>query len=234
MTILATLVLLPGLDGTGQLFRDFIDSLGEEIEPIVLDYPADIPLGYLELESRIRALLPTDRPYFLLAESFSGPIGISIAAASPPGLNGLILSCSFAASPQRFSGIFRTLLPALPIKALPISMLGLFLFGRFWNQRNRALLKGALAAVSPEVMHSRLDSILTVNVSSKLSLIRVPILYLQALEDRVVPRRSSKLVQSLATNVEVAEFRAPHMLLQSLPKVSVTRVRDFMSQHQSS
>jgi pimeloyl-ACP methyl ester carboxylesterase len=91
-------VLLPGRTEP-QLFADFVAALGPEIEVIVASYPADKPLAYAELEARVRAMLPTDRNYFLLGESFSSPIAIAIAASAPPGLRGLLLCCSFARNP---------------------------------------------------------------------------------------------------------------------------------------
>ena len=48
------LVLLPGLDGTGLLFADFVANLASDIDPIVVRYPPDVPLGYAELEAIAR------------------------------------------------------------------------------------------------------------------------------------------------------------------------------------
>lgn len=96
---MVALVLLPGLDGTGRLFVDFVAALGAEVEVTVASYPTDTPLGYAELTAVARSFLPPDQPFFLLAESFSGPIAISIAQSSPPGLLGVALCCSFARNP---------------------------------------------------------------------------------------------------------------------------------------
>ena len=94
-----TLVLLPGLDGTGRLFDDFIAALGPDVDAIIASYPTDQALGYAKLEPIARSFLPADRPFFLLAESFSGPLGVAIAAAPPPGLMGLILAAPSCAAP---------------------------------------------------------------------------------------------------------------------------------------
>ena len=77
---MVTLVLLPGLDGTGRLLADFAASFGPAVKVIVATYPPDRVLDYAGLEPIARAFLPQDRPFFLLAESFSGPLGIRIAA----------------------------------------------------------------------------------------------------------------------------------------------------------
>ena len=89
------LVLLPGMDGTGELFDPFLASISGSFEPIVVDYPPNESFGYERLEEVARANLPADGPYVLLAESFSGPIAISIAASVPKGLVALVLCCHF-------------------------------------------------------------------------------------------------------------------------------------------
>ena len=75
-----TLVLLPGMDGTGQLFAPFLAALGPEFRTRVVSYPVDQPLGYAELELLARAAIPARGPYVILGESFSGPIASMISA----------------------------------------------------------------------------------------------------------------------------------------------------------
>ncbi len=99
------LVLLPGLDGTGILFNQFVEA----IEPCVrtrriVAYPPDEPLGYAELEALTREALPRDRPCVVLGESFSGPIAIRLAAERPPQVVGLILCVTFAKNPYPLLG----------------------------------------------------------------------------------------------------------------------------------
>lgn len=103
-TAVNTVVLLPGMDGSGELFTPFVEALGPSIDARVLRYPADQPLGYAALTARVREALPADRPYVLLAESFSGPIGVEIAAQAPPGMMGLVLCSTFARNPRPATG----------------------------------------------------------------------------------------------------------------------------------
>jgi pimeloyl-[acyl-carrier protein] methyl ester esterase len=77
---MTALVLLPGMDGTGALRSEFVTALAPAIQSIVVSYPAERALGYIELEAVVRSKLPSDRSYVLLGESFSGPIAIAIAA----------------------------------------------------------------------------------------------------------------------------------------------------------
>ena len=92
------LVLLPGMDGTGELFAPFIAAL-DGWPTTVISYPPDREMEYAGHEAHARARLPLDGDYVLLAESFSGPVGIALAASRPRGLRGLILCASFAVNP---------------------------------------------------------------------------------------------------------------------------------------
>jgi len=104
---LTRLVLLPGMDGSGFFFRDFIAALRPAVEPTVMRYPVDRGLGYLELEALVRDALPCDEPFVLVGESFSGPIAIALASSYPPGLIAVVLVCTFARSPARVIRTFR-------------------------------------------------------------------------------------------------------------------------------
>ncbi|HEY6094589.1 MAG TPA: alpha/beta fold hydrolase [Gallionellaceae bacterium] len=226
---MSTLVLLPGLDGTGRLFADFVAALGPDIEVVVASYPAHQPRGYAELETVVRAMLPTDRDYVLLGESFSGPLAISIAASAPASLRGLILCCSFARNPLPVLAPLRFLVGMFPVGMAPVSLLSYFLLGRFASARLRSALAATIAAVAPSVLRQRVRAALTVDVSGALSCIRVPMLYLRASEDRVVPRSASLLLSSRVANARVIEFDAPHFLLQVLPADAAAAVTCFMS-----
>lgn len=225
---MVTLVLLPGLDGTGLLFADFVAALGPNVRAIVASYPTDVPLGYDELEPIARSFLPHDEPFFLLAESFSGPIAIAIAASSPPGLLGLVLCCSFARNPMPALGPFRFALAAVPVAALPLALLSFFVLGRFATPAHRAALAQSLALVAPVVLRARARAALSINLVSLLSQIKLPVLYLRAGEDRIVSRSSCELVSSLLPQTVVVQFPAPHFLLQVLPKPAAAAITEFM------
>jgi pimeloyl-ACP methyl ester carboxylesterase len=225
---MVALVLLPGLDGTGLLFAGFVAALGSEVEVIVVSYPPDIPLGYSELEPIARSFLPLDRPYFLLGESFSGPIAISIAASSPPGLLGLVLCCSFARNPLPLLVPVRSAIGIVPVAALPMALLSFLVLGRHSSPALRSSLASSLALVAPAVLRTRAHAALSVNASALLSRVKVPVLYLRASEDRVVPRSTSEHILSLAPGSMVVEFVAPHFLLQVLPSPAASTVVAFM------
>ena len=188
------LVLLPGMDGTGDLFQPFVDVLPPSIQPIVVSYPVDQPLGYKELEQFVRSILPDDEPYAILGESFSGPIAISIAASAPVQLRALVLCCTFAKNPQPQLAPLQSLIGLVPIQQLPAFVSGYFLLGSNTSTAYRAQFGKALSKVSSIALRARLKAALTIDASDQLSKISVPTLYLRATLDRAVPKSASELI----------------------------------------
>ena len=219
-------MLLPGMDGTGELFAPLLAALGADVPVVVVRYP-DQPLDYSAHEEIARSALPIDQPYVLLGESFSGPIAISIAARSPPGLLGYVLCSSFAKCPRQILRALRPIVGLFPPQAAPEVLTTYFLMGRFATAELRALHREVLRQVSPSGLVARLKAIATVDVSDALSRIRLPGLYLRATEDRLVPSSAARLFEQL-TRGRVVDVEAPHFLLQANPQVASRVIRDFM------
>src|SRR5262245_43667311 len=95
------LVVLPGLDATGTLHDEFLCLAGEHFGAArVIANHRDQRLDYTALEAWVRERLPTQAPYVLLGESFSGPLVLAIAASPPTLLRGLVLTATFARAPM--------------------------------------------------------------------------------------------------------------------------------------
>ena len=227
---MVALVLLPGMDGTGQLFSDFIAALGSELDVIAVSYPPNEALDYAQLELIARSRLPLNQPLVLLAESFSGPIAISITASAPPGLCGLILCCSFARNPRPGLAVLKFLVSMLPIRKVSLTVLSRVLFGRFSSARLCSALVAALAPVSSAALRARLRAVLTIDVTHQMREVHVPVLYLQAMEDRLVPRGAFRLISQLIPGARIAELEAPHFLLQAAPAAAARHVKAFVQE----
>lgn len=228
---MSALVLLPGLDGTGLLFADFVAELKQlapEIEPIVVRYPTDHALGYVELEGIAREAIPTGEPFVLLGESFSGPVAISIAASRPAGLVGLVLVCTFAKYPRQLFRRLQQLAPLVPVKGRVVSLARKIAAHQPISAAVQAKLMEASGKVSNEVFRYRISELLKIDVSEKLSEIEVPILDLRALKDGVVPNRAARDIRRLGRRVSVVEMEGPHFILQALPRETAVAVRDFV------
>lgn len=219
-----TLVLLPGMDGSGSLFADFVSAL--ETNAVVISYPPDLPMGYSELEAFVRGSLPDGSPFMLLGESFSGPVAIVLASSGLAGLQAIVLVCSFAKYPGSEFLRFCGRLP-VPFWRLPIQLVSFVLLGRFSSSSLRLRLLDAMRRVAPSVWNVRLRAALEVDVTRRLSQISVPLLYLRASEDRVVSPSASALVLRHCPKAKVAALEGPHFLLQAKPREAAAAIRAF-------
>lgn len=219
------LVLLPGLDGTGELFAPFVAALNGSATQIVT-YPTNGALDYVGHEAAARSQLPKE-DFVLLAESFSGPVGISIAAAPPPGLRGLVLCATFASNPFPMFKWLVAVMRVLPAPRLPTAIAARWLFPGRQSPELRRALSAAMRRVSMRTLGSRIAAVLSVDYRDRVSRIAAPILYLRANQDRVIPRAAGLAILNLRSGIALAEFDAPHFLLQTEPAAAAATVLDF-------
>ena len=224
----SALVFLPGLDGFGAAISGFTAALSPEVELIRVGYPPDQPLDYAALEGAARSSLPLGRPFYLLGESFSGPIAISIAASHPPGLKGLILCCSFARNPYPFLAWMRPALALLPLMR-PALRLSRLVYGADISQELAGELSAAQDAVSTGALRARLEAVLACDVSAKLPGLSIPILYFRASRDHILPSSAAEKILSAAPHTVIRDFDAPHFLLQAKPVEAAQAVKEFIA-----
>lgn len=227
---MTTIVLLPGMDGTGILFENFVAAL--QASTVIVVYPMDQPLGYAELEQLVLASLPTDEPYILLGESFSGPIAISIAAKRPANLQAVVLACTFAKLPlPRLPAWLQKLVGAAPFWRVPVTFTARSVLGRFYSPQLYLRLKQVHDAVAPAVWKARLRAVMAVDYSALLPRIQVPVLCLRATHDRVVFAPASALISKQLPSARVVDIDGPHFLLQAKPAEAAAALRDFAQAH---
>jgi len=221
------LVLLPGLDGTGELFAPFVEALGG-FAVQVITYPPDRAMSYAEHESFACDRLPTDEDFVILAESFSGPIGIALASARSRRLKGLILCGTFASNPLPVFGPLRRLVDAAPAFRLPPALMAPWLYaGRATPQLRRAHAQ-AMSRVLPTTLRARVSAILGVDYRAQLRRIELPMMYIRATADRLIPVSAGREIQELRPDCEFVEVNAPHFLLQTEPQACVAAVKSFV------
>jgi pimeloyl-ACP methyl ester carboxylesterase len=223
-----SLLLLPGLDGTGKLFAQFVKALGLAIDSQIVKYPVDQRLGYGELEQLVRAELPAERRYVLLGESFSGPIAIRIGADPPPGLIGIILCVTFAKNPYPLLGWARPFAAHLPVKSLPRWVRAPFMWGAADPNRAPAKVDRATAAVDDAVLRHRIAALLAVDETAALARIQLPILVLRATGDHVIPYAAARHMLRTQPRAQHIEIDGPHLLLQTRPDECRAAVTRFM------
>lgn len=224
------LVLLPGMDGTGRLFADFIAALGGAFHTLVVSYPPDGSLSYAELEQLARSANSVPEPFVLLAESFSTPVAIRWAANAPDNLKGLVLCAGFVSSP--LTGLRRlaalTLGPILFRWNPPSVVVRWLLVGRGADSSLPSAIRAPLSEVRPDVLAARLRSVLNCDERTNLDHLELPILFIRPMQDRLIPDSSYEEVRATNPNVEMVEIEGPHLILQANPIQSAKIVSDFV------
>jgi len=223
------LLLLPGLDGTGLLFRALRAHLPEEVAPVCESLPPDPRLGYRDLAS---GLHPPDVPYAVLGESFSGPLALLLADRDP-NVRAVILAASFARRPAgALSWLWPLVRSPLFRARLPDAVLRRFLLGEDAAALDLAAFRMAGRFVEPAVMAARLRAVGRVDVERELGRCRVPVLYLRARRDRLVGPEVAERVRRVNPRVEVEALDAPHLVLQRAPEEAGRRIGEFLRRHE--
>lgn len=224
-----TLVLLPGMDGTGRLFAPLVGALPGWIKPVVVPYPADRPLDYPGHLDIVRRSIRDDEPCVLLGESFSGPLALMAAAERRPAVRGVILCATFIRSPMPapLSRLSFLVTPAT-VNLIPWSIRRRMLLGQDGSDAGRELLDSIHGTVSRRVMATRARSILELDCSDALRGCPVPLLYIAASRDRIVTRRSLDRIRQVRPDIVVAEMEGPHLVLQESPVIAARIIGEFM------
>lgn len=224
------LILLPGMDGTGELFTDFADALPELFETVVVRYPSDRFLPYSELASIVRKSCPVSGPFVLLAESYSTPLAIQYAAANPANLAALVVCAGFASSPVwGWRRVLASLLAPIMFRIpLPKFAAEFWLLGPNAPSSLLTAVQAAISSVKPNVLAARVREVITCEVLAELEQITVPILYIQAKQDRLVRVKCLEDIRRIKPQIRVAKLDGSHLLLQREPRKSAELVSEFL------
>jgi pimeloyl-ACP methyl ester carboxylesterase len=222
-------VLLPGLGGTGELFTPLTRHIDGRAVCEIVSYPLDRFLNYGELAEFVRGHLPADRPFAILAESFSGPIAIAIAANPPPNLRAVILCCTFASFPNGLLRSLGTILPFLPASRPPVAAMEPLLMGRWRAPNLSASLPNALSRVHASILRRRALEALRADYRVLASSLAVPTLCLAATHDRIVPNRACEDLQACIPKARAAIVVGPHFLLQCNPAGAWLEIERFLA-----
>jgi pimeloyl-ACP methyl ester carboxylesterase len=225
------LVLMPGMDGTGFLFDPLLRELTAlGLESTVVSYPGARVVGYDELLAMVRSTLPTAETFVLVAESFSGPLAVRIAADPPAGLRGVVLCATFVQSPLRFLRPWLAPLvnPAI-LSLFPAVVRLRALAGGYSTPELRGIFERVHSAVRPAVLADRVREIMRVDVRRELAACRVPMLYLEGTRDNVVPPANVTAIKALNPSIVIEKLDAPHLVLQTAPAEAAGIIARFVA-----
>jgi pimeloyl-ACP methyl ester carboxylesterase len=224
-----TLVLLPGMDGSDKLFGPLQAAAPPDVQTIAVGYPPGPHNGYDDLLPAVRARLPADRPFFLLGWSFSGPLALRAAAERPPGLRGVILAASFVKTPvpwlPRWARGLAT--PAL-FRFYPAASRMKALLGGYGTRDVRRLLAEAHAFAGTEALACRARATLSIDASDALAACPVPVLYLRARGDGVIPASRADEARRALPSLRLVDIDGPHLALVTNPAAAWAALIEFM------
>ena len=217
-------VFLPGLDGTSHLFK-FISPYFADHHVQNISYPKNVKFTYPEYIDFLEREI-TLKNYHLIAESFSGPIALEYCCQKLGSIKSLILVATFGRAPR----------PALLLK---LTALFSFLKPPVWMIEN-LLLNGAesevkqetlkiIKSISSDDISRRLENIATYRLEKNLP--KIPTLYIKATKDLIVKDSEITYLNKYIESITVSEIEGPHLILQSNPKSSSSKIIEFAHLH---
>ena len=218
-------LLLPGMDGTGTLFAGLTRVLPGDLDPVVASYSTADALSYDDL---VDQLVVPDGEVAIVAESFSGPIGIKLAALLGARARALVLVASFARRPSwvaTIASLFGATLFRLPPPRAAVRSL---LLDASSSEQDVTEVLGALRSVHPAVLARRLRGIAHVDVRRELARVRCPLLSLRASRDRLVGPSSIATIRDVQPAIELATLDATHLVLQRRPAECARLIAEFI------
>lgn len=213
-------LVLPGLDGGASLSTAYRAALAEQaIDAHAIEYGADA--RYDALLAKVRSAV-AGPPCWVVAESFSGPIAIRLAAEPPDALRGVLLVATFARAPApRLLRAFAEPMsragppPGFAIRRLMIDADG-----------DSRPVAEAIRAANPTAMAERVRQVLAVHEREPLARPRVPVHIVRASHDRLVAARRCASAERPDLPCTVVE--GPHLLLHTRPRELCSITREVM------
>ncbi len=215
-----TWVLLPGLDGTGRLFAPLLEVLEQPAQ--VVSYPTAEVADYDALTERVSRDLPEDS--VIVAESFSGPIGIRLA----PRARALVLVATFATAPLPLLRAWDICGGVFSRFSAPKAALRYLLLDADASPDLVDKLASAVRSLSAPVLRQRVRDVLLCDERERLAAASTPVLYLRATRDRVVPGSAADPIRDARPDADIVDIDSPHLLLQSRPAAAKRVIIDFL------
>ncbi len=210
-------MLLPGLDGTGILFRPLLTALSPKIRTLTCAYPRDVFLSVGRLAELVADRICEMGRVVIVAESWSGLVCLELLRRRPANIVGVIFIACFTTPPRRSLLALSRLLPLSVLMQLPPPALLVrrYCLGAEAGPEELALFREALSVVRPRVLAERLGSLRRIDTYG--DAITLPASYIQSTGDRLVPDSAVDPFRAMSATLKVHRVEGPHFLLQARP-----------------
>lgn len=224
------LIFFPGLDGTGLSYEPLKKELPDDTQVTLIKYPPDKPLLLPQLVDYAVDQIPKGKPLLILAESFSGPVAVSLLSSIQLNVRGIIFCSTFVKSPRP---VLLSLAKYVPISWLfyfpvPDVIFYVFCGGKKLSESVISLFLKIKHIVKPNVIAQRVRMLGDIDVISKLAGLSIPCCYIQAIDDKIVPPRCVEQFQNVLVNLKIKKVKGPHFILQTKPKECAELIMAFI------
>jgi len=208
------LVLVPGMDGTGQLFYRQTPSLSESFRTATYALRSNaLTMDTLvdDLGRVIDAVAPETRRAIVVGESFGGALAMSFALARPEQVSALVVLNSFPYfAPQFRLRLARYGLALLPWGAIPLirRATAFRLHSAHTHREEIRRFVELTATASRDGYINRLQLLMSYDIRDRLHELRPPVLFLAAEQDHLVP--SIQQAELMVSRVPRATLRLLH------------------------
>jgi pimeloyl-ACP methyl ester carboxylesterase len=114
--------------------------------------------------------------------------------------------------------------------ALPDFAIRAFLVGGNASSALRASVRTTVSSVKHAVIAARLHFVLGCDVRKELGDVAVPMLYIQANQDRLIPGACRNEIHRIKPEMAVRTIDGPHLILQREPQRTAEVVAEFVRQ----
>jgi pimeloyl-ACP methyl ester carboxylesterase len=225
----ATLVLLPGLDGTDVFLRPLVAALPPAIRPVVVTYPTSGAEEYRDVLDVVRRATAGLSAFYVLGVSFWGPLAVMLAREEPKRVKGVILVATFVQVPRPWLRSLRFACWSPMFWVWRVTRRLPMWASRSGDDPMRVAKAETFRRVPTRCLAGRARAVLDVDVRAELRACSQPVQCIAFTEDRVVPRRNIDAILREAPTAACASVPGSHFSGWTNSGVLAADVEAFIS-----
>ncbi|MEM5549296.1 hypothetical protein WNY63_00930 [Pseudoalteromonas neustonica] len=227
------LILLPGLDGSGILFRDLIAALPTTLNPCVIYLDELNGESFSEkafdLSNKIQ-----DSEVIIIAESYSGRIAYELCDLLGKKIKRVIFLASFITSPSYTSKLAHI----IPTAILKESHLNTWLllhvgFAGYGSKHQAKHVFKSISLADKQKLKNRLNNIAALD--KPLKSYDTKAIYIKPTHDLLVSKRAIKELLVVFKNTQINALESGHFIAQTQPiqcaKIIISAVNEYKNEN---
>lgn len=222
-------ILLPGLDGTGLLFKELLEALPSHFDIVVISLDDLSGSRYIEQAEEL-ADRYSDDEVMLIAESYSGRLAYEWCGLPNSSVQVVVYLASFISSPSllsKFAGY-------LPLSLLKSHRLNHYLLGKVGfsgigcSELHEQVFE-SLQRADKRKLKQRLNNIAQLDMPTTTH--TIPCVYIQPSHDYLVGKKAVAEVASLFNDLEVVKLNGGHFIAQLAPQECAKIIQETIAEN---